>query len=340
MGVVVDFIGFVLRRSRRRVPGLHAGTPVATFHEGAFRDALAQLDSAEASDVLALGAGFAAACLEYGRDRRLAAGVAMQADPDAAWILCFDADGFVREAALRHLTSSASSTGRFVALALRLNDWVPEVRREATQALLRVWPLTSPDLIASAVPYLLRQRFAWRRWAEEALCVDEVLRNPNVAMAVTSLLLQGRSGALGRTLSQALRFEVYDLALAKLAVEARLPDVRAMAMKTVFRGKAIWPVGYGWAWVDKSMGERKRVVLTESRKVSAPEPSNLLEAGIVDRSALVRKVAADVVVERMNDLPGIAEIASRLANDKSAAVRDRADYIVRHLAAPADLTER
>jgi len=340
MGVVVDFIGFVLRRSRRRIPDLRSITPVATFDERAFHDALAQLDGAQASEVLALRAGFAAQCLEYGHDRRRVAGVAMQAHPDAAWVLCFDADGYVREAALRRLTSPAGSTGRFVALALRLNDWVPEVRAEASHALLRVWPLTSPDVIASTAPYLLRQRFAWRRWGEEALCIDEVLSNSDVAAAVTSLLLQGRSGGLGRTLSQALRLPAYDLGLAKLAVEARLPDVRAMAMKAIFSGKAIWPVGYGWAWVDKSMGERRRVVLTESRKLSVQEPLDLLEAGIADRSALVRKIAADVVIERMNDLPDIVEIASRLANDRSAAVRDRADYIRRHRIAPADVIER
>ena len=340
MGVVVDFIGFVLRRSQRRVPGLRAITPVATFDEGAFRDALAQLDSAQPSKVLAFGAGLAAPCLEYGGDRRRVASVAMQVHPDAAWVLCFDADGYVREAALRRMASPAGSTGRFVALALRLNDWVPHVRTEATKAVLRVWPLTSPDVIAEAAPYLLRQRFAWRRWTDEAFCVDELLGNSNVAAAVTSLLLEGRSGALGRTLSQALRFPAYDLGLARLAVEARLPDVRAMAMRTIFSGKAIWPVGYGWAWVDKSMGVRRRVVLTDSRMVSASEPSNLLEVGIADRSALVRKIAADVVVERMSDLPDIAGIASRLASDKSAAVRDRANYIMRHLNAPADVTDR
>jgi hypothetical protein len=257
----------------------------------------------------------------------------MHALPDAAWVLIFDADGYIREAALRRLASAACSTGRFVALTVRLNDWVPQVRTEAAQAVRRIWPLTSPNIIANAAPYLFRQRYNWLRWADESSDLDEVLSNPDVAASVISQLLEGRSGPLGRTLSQALRFPVYDVGVQKLAIEARLPDVRATAMKAMFSGKAVWPVGYGWAWLDKSMGLRRRVILTESRCISAREPSDLLDIALADRSALVRKIAADVVVERMRDLTNIAEIMPRLANDRSAAVKDRADYIRRHLGA-------
>ncbi len=331
MGVVIDFIERVLGRRQRRMPGERSSTPMAVFDEAAFRTSLARLDSVQATEVLLLGAQFASTCLPYGHDRRRVARIALQAHPDAAWILCFDADGYIREAALGRLNSAAETTGRFVALTIRLNDWVPQVRQEAVAAFRRVWPLTSPSVIAGAVPYLLRQRFAWRRWTDEGDCVDEVLGDARVAGEVTSLLLCGRSGSLGRTLAQALRFPAYDLALPRLALEARLPDVRATAMKTILRRKAVWPVGHGWEWVDKSMGVRRRVTLTESRPVSTPETSDLLEAGLADRSALVRKVAAEVAVERMNDIPGIMEIVAVLANDRSAAVRDRADYIARHL---------
>ena len=325
--MILDFMEFVRGRHARRAP------PLATFDERACRNALVQLDQAQASEVLTVGARLAATCLNYGHDRRRVANVSMRAFPDAAWVLIFHADGYVREAALRRLTSAASSTGRFVAITARLNDWVPQVRTEAAQAVRRIWPLTSPNIIANAAPYLFRQRYNWRRWADESTDLDEVLSNPDVAASVISLLLEGRSGALGRTLSQALRFPVYDIGVQKLAVEARLPDVRATAMKALFSGKAVWPVGYGWAWTDKSLGLRRRVVLTESRCIAAREPSDLLDTALGDNSALVRKIAADVVVERMRDLPNIAEIEPRLANDRSTAVKDRAAYIRRHLGA-------
>ncbi|WP_304171644.1 hypothetical protein [Phenylobacterium aquaticum] len=337
MGVVIDFIELVLGRRRSQVPGPRTRMPFAVFDEAAFGASLAHLDLAKATDVLLLGGQFAATCLPYGDDRRTAARLAMQAHPDAAWILCFDSDGYIREAALRRLNSPAETTGRLVALTLRLNDWVPQVRQQAVEAFRRVWPLTPPGVIAGAVPYLLRQRFIWRRWTHEGNCIDELLGDASVAAEVILLLLHGRSGSLGRTLAQALRFPVYDPALAKLALEARLPDVRATAMKTIMQGEAVWPIGHGWAWIDKTMGVRRRITLTERRSVSAPEPPDLLKAGIADRSALVRKVAAAVAVERMNNIPDITEIVAVLANDRSAAVRDRADYIRRHLGSPKGL---
>jgi len=330
MGVVIDFVAFVLGRPRRPAAGHREAPPVAAFDEGALRTALAQLDAAQAGSVLELGGQFLSG-LGYGQGRRRAAARTMRAYPEAAWILCFDSDGHIREAAVRRLDSAAATTGRFVALALRLNDWVPQVRREAVEAFRRVRPLTPPAVIAGAAPYLLRQRFAWRRWTDEGGCIDDVLGDPAVAAEVIALLLHGRSGALGRTLTQALRFSAYDGALAELALQAALPDVRAVAVKTILNGAAVWPVGYGWAWVNKPMGERRRVTLTESRPISILEPPTLLCAAIADRSALVRKVAAAAVIERMNDLPDVAEIVARLAGDSSAAVRDRADYIARHL---------
>lgn len=337
MGVVFDFIDFVLRRRRSGAPGSPRSVPLAEFDESALQTSLAHLDLANATDVLLLGARFSAACLPYGDDRWRAARLAMQSHPDAAWVMCFDADGYIREAALRRLNSPAETTGRFVALTLRLNDWVPQVRQAAVEAFQRVWPLTSPTVIAAAVPYLLRQRFVWQRWTSEGDCLDEVLGDASVAAEVTSLLLCGQSGSPGRTLAQALRFPVYDAALPTLALQARRPDVRAIALKTVLHGKAVWPVGHGWAWVDKTMGIRRRTTLTESRSVSIPEPPGMLAAGIADRSALVRKVAATVAVERMNAIPEITDIVAALANDKSAAVRERADYIARHLGSRRDL---
>lgn len=343
MSIVVDFVRFVLRRPERSrplvlgqsAPGLNASARPAMFDEDALRNALAQLDGAQASDVINFRAGPAAACLSYGVDRRHVANVAMQAFQDAAWILSFDGDGYIRAAALKRLRSPARSVGRFVSIALRLNDWAPEVRAEAVDAARRVWSQTTPEIIAEATPYLLEQRFGWKRWAEEALCVDDVLGRSDVVVALTALLSKGRSGPLGRTLSQALRFSSYDLGLPNLATKACLPDVRAIAMKTLLSGKAVWPIGYGWVWTDKSLGKRRRVRLTESRTISISAPSDLLEIGLADRSALVRKIAADAVIERMHDLPDAVEIAHRLANDKSAAVRDRADYIKRHLTGDA-----
>jgi hypothetical protein len=337
MGAVIDLIGFVLGKLRRRrlINALRYEIPTSAFDDARFRLALAELDEAQPSEVLFIGQRLAAGCLSYGRDRLRIANVAMRAFPDAAWILSLDRDGHVRAAALQCLTAPAASRGRFIAIALRLNDWVPQVRAEAVRAAKIVWPATSPDIIAEAAPYLLKQRFAWQRWDDEALCIDELLTRPDVTLAIAVMLMNGRRGALGRTLSQALRFPAYDSELLNLATRAGLPDVRALAMKTILAGRATWAVGHEWIWTDKSMGERRRVAKTESRMISVPASPKLVEAGLADRSAMVRKIVADYATEHMARLPNIAEIASRLGSDRNAAVRDRADFIARHLNTPS-----
>jgi len=330
---VVDFVNVVLRGTKlgpsRDRP---LAIPNATFDEDVFLDGLAKLDLVRPADVIGLQSALSAMCLPYGGERHRVANVAMQAHPEAAWVLMFDGDGYIRESALRRLSVAPQSAGRFTGMALRLNDWVPQVRAEASAAASRLWPTTPPNIVAEAAPYLFRHRFDWERWGPEALCVDEVLARPDVAEAVTSMLHRQRSGALGRTLSQALRFEAYDAGLGQLALSALLPDVRAVAIKSLLNQRASWPVGHDWEWIDKSMNRRRRIVRTESRQISTRQGgAQMLEAALADKSALVRKVAADVLVERMGELSNIAELASLLVNDPSAAVRDRAAFIFRKI---------
>lgn len=334
MGFLLDFFSLFFRRPQPRPPAVWNG-PVARFRAAACLDALAWLDTARASEVLGYGSHSGFDCIHYGTGRRQSALEALEDHPVAAWIFCFDRDGHVRQAALRRLSTPAITTGRFVAVAVRLNDWVPNVRQEAVEAFRRIWPITSPEVIAEAAPYLLQQRYLWRRWGDEALCIDEALGSPAATEVIVAKLLRSNVGGLGILLRQALRYEALDPSLVRLATEARRPDVRATALKTILTGKATWHVGYGRVWIDKSMTKERRVARTESRTVAITEPPGLLQAGLEDRSALVRKTAADVAVDRMHDLPDAAGIAARLAGDTSPAVRLRGDYMIRHLATSA-----
>jgi hypothetical protein len=256
----------------------------------------------------------------------------MQAFPESAWVLTFDGDGYIREAALRRLTAPAHSTGRFVAIASRLNDWVPQVRAEAISTAGRVWPSTSTDIIADAAPFLLRQRFAWARWGEqERALLDDALGRQDVAVHLGKVLMSGRFGPLGSILRNALRFPHHDPQLVDLAFGATSAAVRAVALKTLVDGRATWTVGYGLAWVDKTQGVCRRIPLIEGRDVVAPEPGVLIRKGLEDASALVRRIAASALIEYAADMPDAAEIANRLMSDRSAAVRDRADFLLRHL---------
>lgn len=306
----------------------------ATLDERALSVGLRELDEIRPDEVIALGSRNARLCLSYGARRREIAFEIMQSHPEAAWVLSADADGHVREAALRKLSRPPTSPGRLVALSLRLNDWVPQVRAAALDTVTRLFPQASAEVLASAAPYLLRQRFSWGRWtAEEQAAVDNALSRPDVVVALGDLLMRGRTGPLGATLRDALRLRSYDPQLTALAFEANLATVRAVALKTLLDGRAAWPVGYGWAWIDKVYGVRRRVPVLEVRNVDAPEPHALIRRALADRSAIIRRIAAAALIERVAEIPDAVELANSLRHDRSAAVRGRADFLLRDVAA-------
>jgi hypothetical protein len=94
-------------------------------------------------------------CARRGRDGSgspLSPGIPAGADPLRLVLASFDADGRVRQVAVERL---ARRGGRFAAaaLALRTDDWVPQVRERAVAALL---DRVAPDEAAAAIRLLVR----------------------------------------------------------------------------------------------------------------------------------------------------------------------------------------
>lgn len=309
--------------------------PDATFREEGLRHSLRRLDDLGPEGVSGMGYRAAAGCLSYGDNRRRVAAKVLRDHPEAAWVLSTDADGYIREAAIRKLRSPPTSAGRFVALTLRLNDWVPQVREAARIAAANLFPLTAPDTVAAAAPYVLGRRHLWARWGQdERSLIDAAFLRADVMAALTERLVDGRSGGLAGTLRNALRTPGLDGELLRLAFDARSPAVRALALRTLLEGRATWTAGYAWAWQDKALGIRRRVPRMEGREVAATLPAPaLIRRGLADRSALVRRVAASALIARADEMPDAAELATALARDPSASVRDRAAFLLRDLAA-------
>ncbi len=55
----------------------------------------------------------------------------------------------------------------------------------------------------------------------------------------------------------------------------------------------------------------------------------LIEHGLADQLQAVRRVAADGVVQHRAALPDVGELAQRLAQDRSRAVRERGEFLLR-----------
>ena len=160
--------------------------------------------------------------------------------------------------------------------------------------------------------------------------MDQAFGRDDVGTCLTHLIACETTGPQASTLRYALRTSALDRHLEQIAREAAQPSVRAVALHALIDGKAEWPSGTAWQWIDKTMGLRRRVTVFDQRLLTViPSRAALIVRGIEDRSAFVRRVALDGV---MKHLPGTAEarsFAARLAADRSPSVRERAEFILR-----------
>jgi hypothetical protein len=264
----------------------------------------------------------------------------LAANPNFAWLFLFHPSGFLREAALGRIASAPTSPFFLAALAWRLNDWVPPVRHAARRCLRRVLPHIEADVAANTASYLLGRRTTWARWTDEQKALDELFERSDVLAALAKLLLDGTTGPLSACLRHALRYPNIDAHLIELARHARQPAVRALAYRCLISGQADWVAGFEWMWIDKVYFSRRRIPKLETRQIVRSEPAaNLLRDAARDRATVVRKVAADALIEGAK-LPDQENFIAQLANDKSAAVRSRADFLLRHPPSADALTSK
>jgi hypothetical protein len=263
----------------------------------------------------------------------------LQREPRLAALFLFHRDGFIREAALDRSAKPPASPFFLAALAWRLNDWADQVRSAARDCAARLFPLTDADVVVGAAPLLLDRWRRWQRWGpEEIAIIDSMLRRPDVAeRLVKDRFAKRLDGPLARELKYALRGPSLDPHLPFLAREAKHPAVRATALQALLQASASWPIGFGQEWIDKSFGRSRRVILTAKRPLTTGRISadDVIREGLRDRSSLVRRVAADALIERPGTFPGIDEVIARLNRDRSGPVRERADFLARKWAAEA-----
>jgi hypothetical protein len=251
--------------------------------------------------------------------------------PELAPIFLFHRDGYVREAALT-LSCAPPSSAFFLAVVVwRLNDWVQAVRIAARHYAERTLPMTSPNVVADAAPFLLDRWRHWGRWDETNMAVvDSALQRSDVAPFLAERFLHGTTGPLGTMLQYALRGPSLDDELPRLAASAVQPSVRAVALRTLIKEQASWPAGLRKEWIDKVYGLSRRIRVFASRNIKRAMPLNpLIAMGLRDRSAMVRRVAADSLIEHRDTFPDVQSAISLLARDKSPALRQRADFLAR-----------
>lgn len=241
--------------------------------------------------------------------------------PEAAPFLALDKDGHVRAAAIE-ASANAPPLAMALALLIRSNDWVAEVRALAMKRLPPALDRLEASQLDRLMPLMLDRMPDWRREDLDRAPVRRLLAHPCLQEAALRRLRDDRSGPLSRRLRFLLCEAGYDHRLPDLATGARSSQVRAMAMEALLSGTAQWSDGWTWTWVDKPMGLRRRERRWQSRPLLAPVTHDgLLAAAASDRSPIVRRVAADALIRLGPALP--ERTLQALRRDKSAPVAAR-----------------
>lgn len=111
------------------------------------------------------------------------------------WLDLCSGDGFKREKALKLLSGAAPNSFLFCLVTRRLNDWVPQVRTAAREALTRLIETTDPEHTVDMLWVSLPCWNSWTRMGElERKSLLEILNKPDIAEALKKRLMTSASG--------------------------------------------------------------------------------------------------------------------------------------------------
>jgi len=250
-----------------------------------------------------------------------------------SWFDLSSFDGRVRERTLRTLAGSAPNAFLFALAAQRLNDWVPQVRAAAREAIPVLARASDPEHVAAALCAMLATWTAWGRLDDTDRQVAlELASIASVSAALRRRLMTSAAGPVSRVLSQLLRTPTFDADLPEIAAMAIQPSVRARAYRALLARKATWVEGRQWLWIDVRYCQGRFANVLGERSLDGPPIHKALQSAMDDRSPIVRRVAAEVLVREMNTLGDVVPtIARQLAADPCPAIAERGEFVLKQL---------
>lgn len=254
--------------------------------------------------------------------------------PFLTWVDLCSWDGHRRENTLRILTGGAPNCFFFALAVRRLNDWVPQVRQAAREKLPLIAELSDPTHVVDALCITLASWSTWGRIGDDdKQVILDMLARKNIAAALKSKLISDTAGPLATIFAQVGRTASLDEYLSEIAEEAIQPSVRAKAYRSQFEGKMAWVEGRQWEWTDKRYGEGRFSPVVVERKLTANRPfRETLGKASVDRSSIVRRIAAELLIRELGHLgEDSLKFASLFASDPSLAVSERGVFALKRL---------
>jgi len=250
------------------------------------------------------------------------------------WLDLISWDGYKREKTLRTLSGAAPNTFFFSLALRRLNDWVPQVREAAREKLPELAKATDPQYVVEALCIALSNWSSWGRIEEaDKKVLLQIICEQQIAEALKSKLISSTSGPMPSLFSQLGRTPILDEKIEEIASLAIQPSVRAKAYRSLFEGRIVWIEGRKWEWTDIRYCEGRLKPIVSERKLNVRTPLiDLLKRSAEDRSSIVRRVSAEILIRELESLGVVArEFAEKFASDKSHPVSERGRFAVKKL---------
>jgi hypothetical protein len=254
--------------------------------------------------------------------------------PFLTWIDLCSGDGFRRERILRILSGPAPNRF-FLAMAVRrLNDWVPQVRSAACEHLPSIAIASNPEDVVDVLCAVFPHWSSWGRSENEGKqTLVEIASIEAVTHSLKSRLISASAGPLASVLAQTGQSAVLDAYLPEIASNAIQPSVRAKAYKSLLDGKMMWIADRKWKWTDIRYCEGRFIPTLCERPLVIDSPFvETLTAASRDRSAIVRRIAGDVLIRESGTIGAVAlQLAGLLASDTHPSVAERGNFALKKL---------
>lgn len=250
------------------------------------------------------------------------------------WLDLISWDGYQREKVLRSLSGAAPNMFFFSLLVHRLNDWVPQVREAARDKFLEIAKVTDPHFVVEVLCLTLSNWSSWGRIeaAEKKILLDLVCE-PRIAELLRAKIISSASGPMPSLFSQLGQTPILDEHVTNIAFLAIQPSVRAKAYRCLYEGKMTWMKRRKWVWTDIQYCKGRLKPIIGERTLNVPiSLFDLLTRAGDDRSSIVRKVAAEIVIIELKNIGVKARpFAEKFALDDSASVSEKGHFVLNKL---------
>lgn len=199
---------------------------------------------------------------------------------------------------------------------------------------------SNSDDVVDALFAILPHWSSWQRIEPDSRqVVLDLMCQPRWIEPYKAILIAAESGRLSRVFAQLGRSPVLDAYLAEIARYAVQPAIRSKAYQSMLSGEVSWVEGRQWQWSNLRYCKGREQPVVASRPLSLQHPLlETLNAAAADRSVMVRRLAAQSLINRL-DLLGRQDalaLAERLSRDAAPSVVERGEFILKKLFQPKD----